>query len=400
MNERQDLEAARRVFRDAPFVADIGAELVDLGEGYCRSRVALAPRHLQHGGVVHAGVQATLADHTAGAAASTAVGHGYLVLTADFRISLLRPARGEALTCEARVIKAGGRLVFAEADVYCEADGEARRVARASATLAVLPAAQAAGTEDPAGDAAGDDRVPAAAAYGVDGCKGGWLFFGLADGDHEFGIAEHLDDLLPEFAGARRVLVDIPIGLASAGSRARRCDGLARGLLGPRASSVFPAPTREALACGEYAAACDANARVTGRRISRQAWGLAEKIREADRLLAGSEVARRVLRESHPELCFYGLAGGRPMNHPKRTGAGRAERMAVLHGYWAGADEALAHALAHLPRGLLAADDVVDALALALAAALPDQRLATLPSPPEQDAEGRWMEMAYPVVPG
>jgi len=57
-----------RIFSSAPFVADIGLELVSIKTGECRSRLVLAERHLQQDGFVHFGVQATVADHTAGAA--------------------------------------------------------------------------------------------------------------------------------------------------------------------------------------------------------------------------------------------------------------------------------------------------------------------------------------------
>jgi len=67
-----------------------------LGAGrWCESGMTILPRHLQHGGVVHAGVQATIADHTSGAAATTVLAQGQYVLTAEFKINLLRPAVGK-----------------------------------------------------------------------------------------------------------------------------------------------------------------------------------------------------------------------------------------------------------------------------------------------------------------
>lgn len=132
-------EAVAAIFRSAPFVASLGIEAETVEEGRCRSVLALAPEHLQHDGYVHAGVMATLADHTAGAAASTMLRPGQIVLTAEFKISLLRAARGDRLRCVAEVIKPGSRVTFAEATVTCEADGGSRVVARASVSLAVVP---------------------------------------------------------------------------------------------------------------------------------------------------------------------------------------------------------------------------------------------------------------------
>lgn len=127
------------IFRSAPFVAELGIEPVTIGEGCCKSRLQLGDKHLQHDGYVHAGVLATIADHSAGAAAATMLRPGQIVLTAEFKISLLRAARGEQLHCVAQVIKLGSRLTFAESEVYCESGGRSRLVAKATVSLAVVP---------------------------------------------------------------------------------------------------------------------------------------------------------------------------------------------------------------------------------------------------------------------
>lgn len=74
--------------------------------------------------------------------------------------------------------------------------------------------------------------------------------------------------------------IDIPIGLLD-GTRA--CDTAARKLLGqPRGSSVFPSPCRAAIQVASYGDACDANELRTGRKLSRQTWGIAPKIKQVD----------------------------------------------------------------------------------------------------------------------
>jgi uncharacterized protein (TIGR00369 family) len=128
----------RRIFERAPFIADLGIQLESLAPGECRTVLEIQPRHLQQDGYVHAGVQATVADHTAGAAAATLIGEGQMVLTAEFRISLLRAARGDRLRCAARVLKPGRQLTVVESEVFCiAADGE-RLVSKATVTLAVV----------------------------------------------------------------------------------------------------------------------------------------------------------------------------------------------------------------------------------------------------------------------
>ena len=134
-----DLATARAVFRAAPFVADVGIVPTAIGDGQCESELELKPRHLQHGGQVHAGVITTMADHTAGAAAFTAVAQaGASVVTADLRVSLLKAAKGEKLVCRAKVIKPGRQIMFTEAEVHCVTGGDSQLVAKFSATMAVV----------------------------------------------------------------------------------------------------------------------------------------------------------------------------------------------------------------------------------------------------------------------
>lgn len=133
------IEEIDRIFRSAPFIQQLGPRLVRVGPGECDATLDLQPPHLQHDGFVHAGVQSTLADHTAGAAAATLIRSGQIVLTAEFKISLLRAARGDRLRCFARVLKPGSRLIFAESEVHCDAPDGSRLVSKASVTLAVVP---------------------------------------------------------------------------------------------------------------------------------------------------------------------------------------------------------------------------------------------------------------------
>jgi len=134
-------DAIGRVFDDAPFIAHLGVVLDGIGPGWCEASLPLQPWHLQQTGVVHAGVVATLADHCAGAAASTQLAAGQYVVTAEFKINLLRGARGERLTCRAEVLKPGQRLAVVEAQVWAERGGKPELVAKLNATMAVVQAA-------------------------------------------------------------------------------------------------------------------------------------------------------------------------------------------------------------------------------------------------------------------
>ncbi|KPP98018.1 PaaI family thioesterase [Marinobacter sp. HL-58] len=127
-----------RIFSSAPFIADLGLELVSIEAGECRSRLVLANRHLQQDGFVHFGVQATVADHTAGAAGAAMARPGQIVLTSDFSLKLLRSAKGTHLECIATVLKAGSSLTVVESEVYCGTADNMRLVSKAAVTLAVV----------------------------------------------------------------------------------------------------------------------------------------------------------------------------------------------------------------------------------------------------------------------
>jgi uncharacterized protein (TIGR00369 family) len=136
-------EEVRRIFESAPFCADLGLRLEAVGSGTCTSVLALEARHRQQDGYVHAGVQATVADHTAGGAAATLLRKGQYVLSTGFEIHLLRAAKGQRLVCRARVLKAGRQLTVVESEVFCVTSDEERLVSKATVTLAVLSAREA-----------------------------------------------------------------------------------------------------------------------------------------------------------------------------------------------------------------------------------------------------------------
>ena len=125
----------RRIWDEAPFIVHLGMTLLQVEPGRCESALTLRPEHLQQDGVVHAGVISTLADHTAGAAAGTLMDMRQIVLTSEFKLHLLRPARGR-LTCTATVLKPGRMFSIVEAEVRA---AEAL-VAKFIGTLAIVEA--------------------------------------------------------------------------------------------------------------------------------------------------------------------------------------------------------------------------------------------------------------------
>lgn len=230
---------------------------------------------------------------------------------------------------------------------------------------------------------------------GIDGCRAGWFCVILdGEGHGSWRLATDARVLGELAATAECALIDIPIGLLDSGPEGRRCDREARRRLGRgRAASVFAAPARPTLAAADYADALRRNRAATGRGLSRQAWNLVPKIREVDALLREQPALRGVLRESHPELCFQALHGGRAMRHNKKQPAGRWERLAVLSRHLPSCRTLFDAALDALPRRAVAADDILDAMACVLVARSGYGHYQTLPSQPPRDGQGLAMEI-------
>ena len=232
---------------------------------------------------------------------------------------------------------------------------------------------------------------------GIDGCRAGWFCVRLGCNDEwNFSLIDDAGSLVKVAHSSKLVLIDIPVGLIESGRDERQCDRLARQLLGPRrGSSVFPSPARPALAARTYAEALLVNRRKTGRGISLQAWNIMPKIREIDDLLTEHRSLIGVLRESHPELCFWGLNSRVPLGVNKKKPAGREQRLQLLERYFPDARRLLQQAAAKYLRRQVAWDDIVDALANAVVARLCSERLRTIPVDPVKDLQGIPMEMVY-----
>ena len=204
---------------------------------------------------------------------------------------------------------------------------------------------------------------------GVDACKSGWVAIRLGPS-----VTAHFArtiDALP--ADVAVTAIDIPIGLAE--NAHREADVLTREFLRHRRSSLFMTPVRAAVEAPDHETANAINRRLTGSGISRQAFGLCEKILQVDRWLPSAPCP---VIEVHPETSFAELAGA-PLDERKKTWAGAERRRALL------AEEGI-----ELSGGLgldgvdAGVDDVLDA---AVAAWTARRFLAgeaiSLPSPPE-----------------
>ena len=124
----------RLIFEKAPFVQELGIKLTKVSEGSVETELAVKDSFRQQHGFIHAGVIATLGDHTAGGAARTVTGDKD-VITIEFKINFLRPAKGNKLTCVGKLLRGGKQIATAEAEIF---DEQGNLVAKLTETLSVI----------------------------------------------------------------------------------------------------------------------------------------------------------------------------------------------------------------------------------------------------------------------
>ena len=117
------------------FPAHCGFKVDRVDSGVFETHLVLKNMHRQQDGFVHAGVMATMADHTAGYAAYTLVPENQRILTIEFKINYFKPALGDTLICRSRVIHPGKRILVSESDVYSVHNKSEKLVAKAIVTL-------------------------------------------------------------------------------------------------------------------------------------------------------------------------------------------------------------------------------------------------------------------------
>jgi uncharacterized protein (TIGR00369 family) len=131
--------AIRKTLEGQGFTRLVGAEVVSIDPGAVVMALDRRPEVLQQNGLFHGGVIAYLVDNTTTAAAGTMIDRARRsVITAEYKINLVAPSKGDRLTCRAEVVKPGRSLTVVEAKVYCRTEGEDRLVAVALATIANL----------------------------------------------------------------------------------------------------------------------------------------------------------------------------------------------------------------------------------------------------------------------
>ena len=228
---------------------------------------------------------------------------------------------------------------------------------------------------------------------GVDGCKGGWITAVLDKGKLSINKYSSLEEIVSKYPDFNEFLIDMVIGLQSNSSHIRP-DTYARQLIKERASTIFPAPCRQAVYADSVSKSYHENERVLGKKFTPLTVGIIPKIKEVDSFLQKNPEYKNRIKESHPEVCIARL-NGRTMMSKKAEYDGIKERVNLLVAY---IPELSVTKLVALSKSMKCnTDDIIDAVTLAITANISAQgQYESLPEKPMQDETGLLMQMIIP----
>lgn len=129
----------RASFARQRVMGTIGAVLTRVDPGAVEIALPYRVELTQQHGFIHAGIVATILDSACGYAAFSLMPADVAVLTVEYKINLLRPAKGDRLVARARVVRSGKTLTVCTGDVIAQTGGSENVVATMLATLMAVP---------------------------------------------------------------------------------------------------------------------------------------------------------------------------------------------------------------------------------------------------------------------
>ena len=132
-------ERVRQGFAAQQVMQLINARLVDVAPGLVQIELDYQPALTQQHGYLHAGILSTLVDSACGFAAFSLMPLGSQVLSVEFKVNFMSPARGQKFLASGRVIKPGRTLMVCNGEVHAFQDGVETTVALMQATMICLP---------------------------------------------------------------------------------------------------------------------------------------------------------------------------------------------------------------------------------------------------------------------
>ena len=131
-------EKVKKSFADQAVMKTIGASIEAIGAGEIEIEFPYQSSLTQQNGFIHAGIVSTVLDSACGYAAFSLMPEDASVLTIEFKINLLSPAKGDRFRGYGKVKKAGRTISVAEAELYAFSDQGKKLVATMVGTLMAI----------------------------------------------------------------------------------------------------------------------------------------------------------------------------------------------------------------------------------------------------------------------
>lgn len=128
-NKQRAINAVEKI----PYVRLLGIELADLKSGEAVMKLKMREELRQPHGVLHGGATASIIDSAMAFAIITILAEDEKATTVDLTVHYLRPVVEGEITCTAKVVRAGKRILTVSAEVV---NGEEKLVATALSTYA------------------------------------------------------------------------------------------------------------------------------------------------------------------------------------------------------------------------------------------------------------------------
>jgi len=138
MSGADRIKQLERVLELPGFPKSAGMRVVSAEPGKVTMALAKRSELTQFFGHFHGGVIAGLADHAAGACATSSMPDGKIAVTVEIKINYLAPADGEEMIARAETIQAGSTIGVVKVEVFSQKAGVERICAFATATMRAM----------------------------------------------------------------------------------------------------------------------------------------------------------------------------------------------------------------------------------------------------------------------
>ncbi len=128
----------RESFARQTAMETIGANLIKISPGEVEIELPVRGDLTQQHGFLHGGIVAAIMDSACGYAALTLMPADAAVLTVEYKVNFVSPAKGERIIARGRVTRPGRTITVCTGDVFALVDGEERLVATMLATFMTL----------------------------------------------------------------------------------------------------------------------------------------------------------------------------------------------------------------------------------------------------------------------